>query len=133
MNKNEFSGHEVLEKGKYAELRKFINAWLRQQQVYCNNCGIPYHGEICCEHPEIGKNIDHCWAVICQNKARKKDSGTAANVTNTMRLGISIPPSLLNALERFSREVLGEKLFVNTKDMRGFMKAFPQFTIPERI
>lgn len=133
MNKHGFSGHEVLEKGKYAELRKFINEWLRDQTVYCNNCGLPYYGAVCCEHPEIGKNIDHCWAVIIQNKARRVGSDTGANESKTMRFGISIPPKLLRALEKFSREKLGEKLFVNHKDMRGFMKAFPQFCVVERI
>ena len=133
MKAHGLNSHSVLEKGKYAELRKFINQWLREQHVYCNNCGLPFFGAVCCEHPEIGKNIDHCWAVICQNKARRHGSGTAANLSNTMRLGLSIPESLLKALEKFSREKLGEKLFVNQEDMRGFMKAFPQFVIAERI
>jgi hypothetical protein len=36
-------------------------------------------------------------------------------------------------LEQFCKEKWGEKLFVNQKDFRGFMKAFPQFTTCERI
>jgi len=130
---NDFSGHQALEKSKYIELRKFINYWLTNQTVYCNNCGLPYFGKICCDNPEIGKNFDHCWAVILQNKARQKDSGFAANQTKTMRLGVSMPVNLLHALEKFSQEKLGEKLFVNQKDMHGFMKAFPMFAIAERI
>jgi hypothetical protein len=128
-----FDSHEALEKGKYAEIRKFINNWLLDQTVYCNNCGLPFFGEVCCDKPEIGKNLDHCWAVIIQNKARRLGRGLASNQSKTMRLGLSIPVSLLYALEKFSKEKLGEKLFVNQQDMRGFMRAFPQFTICERI
>jgi len=128
-----FSSHQPLEKGKYSEIRKFINHWLTDQSVYCNNCGLPFYGEICCEDPQIGKNFDHCWAVVIQNKARQKGSGFSANNTNTMRLGLSIPAGLLQALERFCKERLGQKLFVNQKDLRGFSKAFPQFAIWERI
>lgn len=132
---NDFSGHRPLEKGKYKEIRKFINAWLTNQEVYCNNCGLPYFGEKCCDHPEIGKNFDHCWAVIIQNKARQKLSANdfASNKTGTMRLGLSMPVSLLHALEKFCKETIGQKLFVNQKDLRGFAKSFPQFTIMEKI
>jgi len=130
---NDFTGHNPLEKSKYAEIRKFINAWLADQAVYCNNCGMPYFGSICCDSPEIGKNFDHCWAVILQNKARRIGSGLSANQTKTMRLGLSMPVKLLHSLEKFCQEKLGEKLFVNQKDMHGFMKAFPQFCIAERI
>jgi len=132
---NDFTGHQPLEKGKYKELRQFINSWLTNQAVYCNNCGLPFYGENCCEHPEIGKNFDHCWAVIVQNKARQKlnYNDMATNRSKTMRLGLSMPPSLLNALERFWKTKTGHKLFENKKDIRGFAKAFPMFAIMEKI
>ena len=132
---NEFTSHSPLEKGKYKEIRKFINTWLTDQAVYCNNCGVPYFGEKCCEHPEIGKNFDHCWAVIIQNKARQKLNANefASNTTNTMRLGVSMPVKLLHDLERFCKETMGQKLFVNQKDLRNFTKAFPMFAIWEKI
>lgn len=98
-----FSGHRALEKGKYKQIREFINHWLTDQSVYCNNCGLPFYGEPCCDHPEIGKNLEHCWAVIVQNKARQKMNRNefASNTTNTMRLGISMPQKLLQDLEKF--------------------------------
>lgn len=134
---NTFTGHRALEKGKYAELRKFINHWLTDQSIYCNNCGMPYFPKEkpCCEKPEIGKNFDHCWAVVIQNKARQKQSSNeyASNSTMTMRLGLSMPSQLLRSLEQFSLKRFQEKLFVNQKDFRRFCKAFPQFTIMERI
>lgn len=130
-----FSGHNPVEKGKYAEIRKYINHWLTDQSVYCNNCGLPFYGEPCCDHPEIGKNLEHCWAVIVQNKARQKMNRNefASNTTNTMRLGISMPQKLLQDLEKFCKASMGVKLFENQKDLRGFAKAFPQFMIMERI
>lgn len=136
MIKTEISSHHPLEKGKFVELRRYINSWLNDPTIYCNNCGVPYlPSGICCDSPEIGKNLDHCWAVIIQNKARQKISANqyASNLDNTMRLGLSMPPSLLSALERFSLNKLGEKLFVNQADMRRFAKAFPMFAIMEKI
>jgi hypothetical protein len=132
---NDFSGHNPLEKGKYAEIRKFINTWLTDQSVYCNSCGAPFFGEACCDSPQIGKNIDHCWAVITQNKARQdvRANAFASNATKTMRLGLSMPEGLLRDLERFCQEKLGQKLFVNQKDFRGFCRSFPMFMIMEKI
>jgi hypothetical protein len=133
----EFSGHKPLEKGRYKEYRKFINEWLTSQAIYCGNCGMPYFPteKACCGSPRIGKNFDHCWAVVIQNKARRKESDNefASNKTNTMRLGVSMPPALLRALETFSTEKLGRKLFDNKTDIRDFARAFPQFAIMERI
>ena len=130
---NTFNSHQPLEKGKYAELRKVINLWLQDQTVYCNNCGMPFYGISCCENPQIGKNFDHCWAVVIQNKARRVGSGLGSNKTKTMRLGLSMPDSLLIHLDKYCKEKLGQKLFVNQKDFRGFCRAFPQFQIMEKI
>ena len=133
----EFSSHQPLEKGRWKEYRRFINEWLKSQAVYCGNCGMPYFPteKACCEAPMIGKNFDHCWAVIIQNKARQKESANdyASNTTNTMRLGISIPPALLRALEKFSLERLGRKLFDNQKDIHSFARAFPMFAVMKKI
>jgi hypothetical protein len=131
------SGHHALEKGKYAEIRKFINQWLLDQSVYCNNCGFPFFvGEKeCCENPQIGKNIQHCQALFLQIQAQRKTNLNefGSNDGKTMRMGVSLPPDLMVKLEQFCKEKWGEKLFVNQKDFRGFMKAFPQFTTCERI
>ena len=115
-----FSGHQPLEKGKYSDIRKFILRWLEDPAIYCNNCGFPYFpGEqACCESPQIGKNLDHCWAVIIQNKARQKTrlNEYASNASKTFRLGVSLPDKLLSDLERFCQSTMGQKLFVNQKD-----------------
>lgn len=131
------SGHHALEKGKYKEIRAFINNWLLDQTVYCNNCGFPYFiGEKeCCDSPQIGKNIHHFQALMLQISAEKKTNLNAygSNASKTMRIGVSLPPDLMTKLEQFCKEKWGEKLFVNQKDLHGFMKAFPMFTTCERI
>jgi len=134
---NSFTGHQVLEKGKYAEIRKYINRWLLDQKIYCGSCGFPYFpGEkACCNDPQIGKNIQHCLAVIQQNQKTKANNLNEFGSTKgkTWRHGVSMPIELMHELERFCQETMGQKLFVNKKDFRGFMKAFPQFTTCERI
>lgn len=131
------SGHHALEKGKYAEIRKFINAWLLDPAVYCNTCGFPYFpgSKPCCDNPMIGKNIQHCQALFLQIAAQKKCNFNefGSNKDKTLRMSVSLPPDLMQKLEKFCQEKLGEKLFVNSKDLRGFMKAFPMFTTAERI
>jgi len=131
------SGHHALERGKYKEIRAFINQWLLDPTVYCNNCGFPFFiGEkACCENPQIGKNIQHCHALFLQIAAERKTNlnSYGSNASKTLRQGVSLPPDLLTKLEQFCMNKWGVKLFENTKDLRGFMKAFPQFTTCERI
>lgn len=131
------SGHHVLEKAKYSEIRKFINAWLLDPALYCNNCGFPYFpgSKPCCDKPQIGKNIQHCQALFLQIAAQKKTNLNefGANSGKTLRHGVSLPPDLMAKLEKFCKEKFGEKLFTNKNDFRGFMKAFPMFCTCERI
>ena len=132
-----FSGHRVLEKAKYKAIRQFINDWLLDPTIYCNTCGFPYFSgeKPCCDNPLIGKNIQHCQALLLQIAAERKCNLNeyGSNKDKTLRHALSLPPDLIRKLERFCQEKLGEKLFVNTKDLRGFMKAFPQFVTMERI
>jgi hypothetical protein len=125
------------EKAKYVEIRKFINHWLVDPLVYCNNCGFPYFPgrPACCNDPIIGKNIQHCQALMAQNRAIIKTNLNqfGSNESKTLRHGASLPPDLIKKLEQFCQETMGEKLFVNQKDFRGFCKAFPMFTVMEKI
>lgn len=134
---NSFTGHRPLEKGKYAEIRKFINLWLQEPQIYCGSCGFPYfpNEKVCCEHPQIGRNIDHCQLVIWNNKETLSNNLNVfgSNSGKTWRHGVSMPVDLMQRLEEFCKDTMGQKLFVNKKDFRGFMKSFPQFTTCERI
>jgi hypothetical protein len=131
-----FSGHHD-EKGKYKEIRAFINNWLLDPALYCNTCGFPYFPleKACCDNPRIGKNIQHCQALLLQIAAERKCNNNefGSNKDKTLRQAVSLPPDLMQKLEKFCKEKLGEKLFVNSKDLREFMKHFPQFTTCSRI
>lgn len=155
---------------KMTAVHAFVNTWLKDPTLYCNNCGQDYmsccntprpvlkkqaiHSEErneeqivlrcenckklvyqCCENPQIGNNKDHTYALIKQNKELKKESANefASNETNTMRYGISIPPRLFKDLGDYFKKMYDQKLFGDKEDMRKFMKAFPAFSIPERI
>lgn len=116
-------------------IRAFINEWLKVPTLYCNNCGMNYFdGMKCCDDPQIGNNRQVVEALILQNKDIRNSTlkDTAASLGNNMRFGISMPPKLLNDLERYFKQY-NEKLFNNKKEMRLFMKHFPMFCIPEKI
>ena len=101
--------------------------------LHCKNCD----AEIwqCCENPQIGTNKDHTYALIKQNKemAKNRLRDTASNETKTMRWGISLPPRLYHALDRYFEVSFKEKLFNDKKQMHEFMRKFKQFCIPERV
>jgi len=89
----------------------------------------------CCDNPQIGNNKDHTYALIRQNKELRKERVNAhgANKTKTMRYGLSLPPRLFQDLRAYFKRLYNEKLFATKEDMRKFMKAFPAFSIPEKI
>lgn len=129
---------------KWEAIRAFINTWLKDQTLYCNNCDKDYdpfdkdeqgRWRPCCKNPQIGRNIDHTMGIIKQNKAiRQTRKNEFASVENkTMRWGVSLPPRLLYALERYCKNQTGEKLFSTNADLHAFMKKFPVFCIPEEV
>ena len=124
--------------------RAFINTWLKDKRFYCNYCGKgfkPHNKDEkgywipCCDNPQIGRNKDHTQGVINQNRGiretRKNDF--AAFDDDSMRMGLSMPPSLLRDLESYFAESYKEKLFVDNSEMHKFMKEFPEFTTCRRI
>ena len=128
----------VTTKNKWVALKAYLNSvWLKDPTVYCNNCGNDYlEGEgVCCENPQLGKNIDHCRGAIKQNKeiqnSRLRETG--GNRTKTMRYAVSIPPRLYHDAERYFQKNYKEKLFNNRAELREFMKEFKYFTIPSKI
>ena len=118
----------------------FINLWLHDQTIYCNQCGMPYHPEMvrknepCCDNPQMGRNFDHMYGLIQQNRRlrdlQKNEYGS--NKEMTMRACVSLPPKLLKDLEEFYKGY-GEKLFNDDKELQTFMKDFPEFRIPAKI
>lgn len=117
-------------------IRAFINHWLKDPRWYCNCCGhnygyqeVPKPPFVCCEEPQVGRNIDHTRGVLKQNeeirKTRKNTYG--ADDKMNMRWGISMPPALLRDLEKYFAEHYQEKLFENKEELYKFMKEFPAF------
>jgi len=124
---------------KIDAIKSYINTWLKDERFYCNNCGEDWYAPIhmkesCCENPQFGRNIDHTKGLIIQNEQLRKDQlkDTGATETNTWRACLSLPPRLYSDLERFFGQY-GEKLFNDEKEMRKFMKEFPQFCSCKKI
>ena len=128
----EFTGN------KWEAARNFINLWLTDQTVYCNNCGSDFDAnywkyEPCCDNPQLGRNFDHTYGLFKQNKLRRESLKNLYGSTDgkDMRHCLSLPPRLLSSLEGFFKGY-GEKLFNNDKELQEFMNKFPQFRVPEK-
>lgn len=127
---------------KMDAIRAFINLWLKDPTWYCNSCGkkfgiggVPKPPFDCCEEPQVGRNMDHTRGVMKQNaEIRKSRSNDFASTPGKdMRWGISLPPVLMNDLERYFRNTYDEKLFENREELHKFMKEFPQFRTCTRV
>ena len=124
--------------------KAFVNTWLKDKQHYCHNCDADFnpldtnedgHWNPCCEKPEVGTNWTHAYAVMKQNKARRKELKkiTGANETDTMRYGISIPVRMYHDLNQYFLTNYKEKFLQEPSDLRDFMHTFKEFTIPEKV
>lgn len=129
----------VKTKSKMTAIRAFINDWLKDQTFYCGNCLETWNPnfhviESCCENPAFGRNIDHTRAVVKENARIRSNlkKVTAATDNNVMRYGVNLPPKLFHDLTMYFRNH-GEKLFNTPREMRDFMRSFPQFCIPEKV
>jgi len=135
----------VKSSNKVDATKALVNTWLKDPTMYCNHCGMDYHpdlvdtgegvyNQLCCENPQIGRNIDHTKGIVAQNKeiSSSLSKSTGANETDSMRFGLSIPPRLYTSLKTYF-EKHGEKFLDNPKELHQFMRAFPQFCIPKSI
>ena len=129
-------------KNKNDAIKAFINLWLKDPRWYCNNCGqnygyqeLPKPPFTCCKEPQVGRNIDHTKGVISQNKdireSRKNDYGSDEG--KNMRWGVSMPPMLLQDLEKYFKKHYEQKLFENREELHSFMKNFPQFSVCRKV
>lgn len=120
---------------KELAFRAVINTWLKDKSMYCNHCGQNYNGTICCENPQIGKNIDHCAGIIKQNKeiAKSRKNDFASTEDKTIRWGVSIPPSLYSTLNNFKKIHNQPGLFCEDGELNWFMKKFPQFKVCNKV
>lgn len=124
---------------KITAIKAYINTWLKDQTVYCANCGEDWNAafhvhESCCECPQFGRNADHTRAVIKQNKdiadTRLKDTGATEN--NSLRIAASIPPRLLRGLEDYFKKH-GDKFLETPKELHAFLKEFPAFKTCKKV
>jgi hypothetical protein len=130
-------------KDKIEAIQSFINTWLKDKAVYCNNCGLPFidikkadgSWDACCETPQLGRNVDFAVAILKQNKMirQTRKNETASNDDKTMRWGVSMPPMLYQDLESYFQKNYKEKLFKDNKELHTFMKRLPQFCVAERV
>ena len=116
-------------------IRAFINLWIKDPTWYCNSCGKKYGAEqprppfVCCDEPQVGRNIDHTRGVIKQNETLRKTRKNVygSNDKKDLRFGVSMPPALLSDLEKYFRKNYDEKLFNNKEEFHKFMREFPVF------
>ena len=126
-------------KNKEDAYRAIINVWLKDQTLYCNNCGKEFRPErdnpMCCDMPHIGKNIDHCKGIIDQNKelmkTRKNDF--ASTKGKDIRWGLSLPISLFYTIDSWKKGQGMKGLFMDDGEITWFMKKFPCFRIANRV
>lgn len=123
---------------KEPAFRAIINTWLKDQSLYCNNCGEPFNpskdSPECCDMPHIGRNIDHCKGVVDQNKELMKTrlNETGSTKDKSIRWGLSLPISLFYMLDNYKKSLNRPGLFKEEGEIVWFMKKFPQFKIASK-
>lgn len=122
---------------KWKLAKAYINTWLKDKTKYCNNCNTTYSKSTfpCCKNPQLGNNMFHTKAVIDQNKEirQTRRNQYASDEGKNLRWGISLPPRLYGDLRKYFKNECNEKLFRDDKDVKNFMKNFPQFRIPKKM
>jgi len=103
---------------KFTAYRAFINTLLKDPDIF-------------------QETYEICQAIKDSRQLLKK--GTGASKSGNMRIGLSIPKTILRALEKYERDN-GRRFFTDEndrakakKDMHEFMKKFPEFCRPERV
>lgn len=127
---------------KETALRNFINLWVKDEEKYCNHCGMIYAPppegivyDACCEKPHIGTNLEFLYLLIQDNKQIRESRANqfASNPDKSIRMGISITPRLMHDLEEFSINTLKEPLWKDQAEMNDFMNSFPEFRVCQTV
>lgn len=120
---------------RWDAVHALINTILKDGTLYCNNCGMDFDKEVCCEDPHIGSHKHFLKLIVEQNRLLKSTRANefASTKNDSMRWGLSLPPRFLATLEKAFRTTYGEKLFRDAHDIRAFAKKFRQFSICERV
>lgn len=122
-------------KAKINAIKAFTTTWLKDTRFYCNHCGQNYlEGFKCCENPQVGRNIDHCYGLMKQVKEERANLNNdfASNKTGTMRESLSLPPRLYMDLKAYFK-TMDEPFLDSKEEVRAFMREFPQFCTARKI
>lgn len=115
-------------------IEAIINTWLKDKTIYCNNCGVNYSGNICCEDPQVGTNMDHARALSIENEMVRSNQlkNTGASKKNTMRLSLRLPPRLYQFIRNY---FLGynENFPKDKRELHRLMRRLKAFCIPREI
>jgi hypothetical protein len=127
---------------KETAIRAFLNEWIKDEQIYCNYCGMIYTPPpegcepiICCDKPQLGTNKSLLTALIHENKRIRENrlNDFGSNEDKTMRIAISITPRLLHDLEEYCIHTLKEPLWKDRAEMDDFMRSFPQLCVCRKV
>lgn len=124
---------------KEPAFQAIINTWLKDKQLYCNECGKDFNplkdSPLCCDTPTIGRNIDHCMQIVKQNKevAKSRLNDFGSNKDKTMRFSLSMPIGLFYMLDNYKKSLGLPGLFKEQGEQVWFMKTFPAFRTQTRV
>jgi hypothetical protein len=111
-------------------IHALINVWLKDDTLSCGWCGTKFDAtEPCCEQPFIASNADILRQFV-KEIARQRDQQKnkyASTDDKSLRLAVSMPPSLLLFLERSFEKLYHEKLFSKEYDTTWFAKRFGKY------
>ena len=131
-----------LTNSKEVAIRAFINEWIKDTTLFCNNCGSVYvpppkgvEEYPCCDNVQIGTNAQVLYWLIQENKMIRETRANqyASDKNKTMRWGMSMPPRLMHDIEEYCINTLREPFLDTPQEMNDFMKAFPVFRTCEVI
>lgn len=121
---------------KEEAFRAVINTWLKDETMYCNNCLEFYkEGVVCCDTPQVGRNMDHCKGVIDQNKILRETRANdfASTEDKSIRWGLSLPPDLIRTFDNYKKSLGQPGIFKEPGEIVWFAKKFPAFAVCKRV
>lgn len=118
-------------------IHALINVWIKDPELSCGWCGEKFTAtEPCCEKPFIASNSQILQQFVkeiasVREQQRNKFASTS---DNSLRLAVSMPPSLMLFLEKAFMRLYKEQLFTKEHDVVWFAKHFGKyFAVPKEL
>lgn len=111
-------------------IHSLINFWLKDNTLSCGWCGEVFDATIpCCEQPFIATNAEILNQFNKEMAIRRDQQKNKYGSTDdkTLRIAISMPPSLMKFLECSFERLYNEKLFNKEYDTNWFAKKFGKY------